>query len=154
MRFRPLPFVVFGAILAVLFATPIYAGDKLSAIESGGEAGSRPTITLATPQLSIGYGDMVFIVTTPKSGYLTIVQRGTNGSIGVVFPNDQDTDNRIVHQLRLPRAHWRLHAGGPVGKGRLLAVVTSQPLTERQIATFNFGKGYGAAGADYEEVTP
>lgn len=154
MKLYTAPFAIIGALLIGLLAIRPSAGDKLTALERGANSSRAVTITLAKPQLAIGQGDFTLNIATAQPGYLTLVQRGTDGSIGVAFPNALDADNRIETSLQLPRPNWHLRASGPAGKGRLLAVVTHQPVSAVQASKLDFGNDYGVAGADYVEVTP
>ena len=71
----------------------------------------------------------------------------------VVFPNALDKDNRIEvdKPMILPREHWKLRAGLPAGEGRLLAMVTEQPVDTQSLQASLNGQAYGAASAPYRE---
>lgn len=68
-------------------------------------------------------------VTSSKGGFLTLLSVGSSGRIFKLFPNALDGNNRIEanKKLRLPRPEWRVPAGGPPGKNRFLAIVSSSP---------------------------
>ena len=52
-----------------------------------------------------------------------------NKSLYMLFPNDLDQNNRIEagKTVSLPRANWRVKAGGPAGTNHLLVLVTDGP---------------------------
>ena len=131
-----------------------------NAIVKRATADWAPALRLATDTFLVGAGDVGFDVSTPRAGYLTVLQTGTNGARDVIFPSAADADNRVdAGTLRLPRAGWRLHAVGPAGTGRLLAVLTPRApdmnaVRRRWAAGLvpDFGAKYGAAAAEYREV--
>lgn len=80
--------------------------------------------------LKINQDRFDFSVSSRESGYLYILMAGSDGeTFDVLFPNQIDADNRIAagETLSLPRASWRLTAGGPVGKNTILAIVSDGP---------------------------
>jgi hypothetical protein len=70
-----------------------------------------------------------FQVSTNRSGYLYILQVGSDGkTFNLLFPNKLDQNNQIAagnHQF--PKPSWRVRSGGPAGTSHLLAVVTQTP---------------------------
>jgi hypothetical protein len=155
MKLQTAPFAVIGALLIALFSFRSGGkSDALSKLEHTANHVQAISISLAKPKLTIGQDNLTLNITTSQAGYLTLVQRGTDGSLSVVFPNTLDADNRLETSLQLPRTHWRLRASGPAGKGRLLAVITPQPVSPTQANALDFGKVYAAVGADYEEIAP
>ena len=57
----------------------------------------------------------------------------------MLFPNDLDQNNKIEagQTLQLPRANWRVKAGGPPGVNQLLVMVADGP---RDLSQLSGGK--------------
>lgn len=75
-------------------------------------------------------GDPVaFEVRSARDGYLTVVDLGTDGTVTVLFPNEDDTDGRVRagELVRLPQSA-QFEAVAPAGRGIVRAFVTAQPL--------------------------
>jgi hypothetical protein len=71
---------------------------------------------------------IVFNVTAPTEGYLTIVDLGTDGSITVLYPlADQDNRVKAGQAVRLPPAK-NYFAQEPLGRGIVRAFITAKPM--------------------------
>ena len=90
-------------------------------------------------------------VKSSRSGYLTLLQRGTDGVENMLFPNALDGDNRIEEDqpLFLPRSGWKLRAAPPAGNSELLALVSEKPVDTNHLDLA--AQPYGAAKASYRE---
>jgi hypothetical protein len=77
-------------------------------------------------------GDEVsFVVRVPREGYLSIVDLGTDGSINVLFPNEDTPDSRVQRGqvVRLPSgSDVQFAAQEPAGRGIVRAFLTDRPL--------------------------
>ncbi|MEK8050515.1 caspase family protein [Ideonella sp. DXS22W] len=90
----------------------------------------RVDLTLDAPRLRIGSDALGLAVRSSHAGHVHVLMAGTDGrSLTLLFPNALDRDNRIAagQTLMLPRPAWRLVAGGPAGRDRLLVLVTDAP---------------------------
>lgn len=92
----------------------------------------RRLVKISAPKttLKINQDRFDFSVTSREAGYVYILMAGSDGeTFDILFPNQIDGDNKIAagETLRLPRASWRLTAGGPVGKNTILAIVSDGP---------------------------
>jgi hypothetical protein len=76
-----------------------------------------------------------------RSGYLTVVDLGTDGKVSVLFPLEPGQDNRVStdRTIVVPTAAMSesFQAQSPVGRGMVRAFVTEQPLN----LTFREGSG-------------
>jgi len=73
-----------------------------------------------------------FNVTSGRSGYLTIVDLATDGTVSVIYPNAHVTDNRIhagrTTEFPAADSDLRFAAIEPVGRGIVRAFVTEHPM--------------------------
>jgi uncharacterized caspase-like protein len=85
------------------------------------------------PDTTVSVGDTVrFRVTSPRDGYLTLLDINAAGELVQLFPNDfADTAGKDNHidagvPLTIPDAYYgfELRANEPLGRGTLLAIVT------------------------------
>ena len=119
-----------------------------------------PTLVLAADTFLVGSVDFGFEISTPRAGFLTILQTSTDGTRDVIFPSAVDRDNSVgAGAMRLPRASWQWEARGPAGTGRVLVILTPKApdvdAVQRNWAAGrvpDFGAKYGAAIAEYREV--
>jgi hypothetical protein len=71
---------------------------------------------------------IVFNVTAPTAGYLTIVDLGTDGRVTVLYPTkDQDNAVKAGQAVRLPPSD-SYQAQEPIGRGIVRAFVTKRPM--------------------------
>jgi hypothetical protein len=82
--------------------------------------------TLSRTRLQIGRDAVELSVRSGLGGRVHLLQAGSDGSLDLLFPNAMDGDNLIEagRTSCLPRPGWRMLAGGPRGRSRLLVVVT------------------------------
>jgi len=87
-------------------------------------------VVLPKNQLKIGQDTLDMAIQSNKPGYVYVALAGSdNKSVYMLFPNDLDQDNKIKagQALQLPRANWRVTAGGPAGINNLLIMVADGP---------------------------
>lgn len=152
--------VLFGAVSSNQDGQPQMEG-RLAALEDAASAEWAVNLSVAPETVAVGDLDMAVSVRSARSGYLTLLQRGTDGKENIVFPNSLDGNNRIEAEqpLKLPREHWKLRATPPAGEGRLLALVTEHPVEPQTLqsgpgdarAKELGGQAYGAAAVVYRE---
>ncbi len=135
--------------------------DAISEMEHAATPQWKVAISLNPSTVLLENLDLAVNVQSSRSGYLTLLQRGTDGTDSVVFPNALDQDNHIEADVPviLPRPHWKLRAAPPAGSGRVLAIVTDKPLNIESVQqSLSSGRhielavqSYGAASANYLE---
>jgi hypothetical protein len=77
--------------------------------------------------------EIKFQVFTSKGGYLNLVELGADGKLTVIFPNQFNKNNRVEEgeMIAVPGARvgsFVLRGVEPLGKSRILALVTAQPV--------------------------
>ncbi len=87
-------------------------------------------VVLPKSQLKIGQDTLDMAIQSNKPGYVYVALAGSdNKSVYMLFPNDLDQNNKIEagQAMQLPRANWRVRAGGPAGVNNLLIMVADGP---------------------------
>ena len=87
-------------------------------------------VSVSKDKLKINQDALEFTVKSERAGFVYVALAGSdNKSLYMLFPNDLDQNNKIEagQILQLPRANWRVKAGGPVGTDRLLVMVSDGP---------------------------
>lgn len=123
----PLPEI---APVVVQAPAPLTGAQALRQMFEQRDAKRRVEVTTTREKLKIGQDSFEFSVKSAKAGYLYVALAGSdNKSLQVLFPNALDSDNRIQpgKPLKLPRAQWRIKAGGPAGTDSLLVLVADGP---------------------------
>ncbi len=107
----------------------ISSAELLSTIHRNADQKQTVILRSLKSAYRVGQDYLELEVKSSKGGYLTLLSVGSSGRIFQLFPNALDDKNRIEANstLRLPRPEWRVPAGGPAGKNRFLAVVSSTP---------------------------
>jgi hypothetical protein len=107
----------------------ISSAELLSTIHRNADQKQTVSLRSLKSAYRVGQDYLELEVKSSKGGYLTLLSVGSSGRIFQLFPNALDDKNRIEANstLRLPRPEWRVPAGGPAGKNRFLAVVSSTP---------------------------
>ena len=77
-------------------------------------------------------GDTVHLfVQSNQDAFLTVINVGTSGGTTVLFPNEAQTDNRIVAgevlEIAGPDAGLRLAVGGPAGAELIKVIASNRP---------------------------
>jgi hypothetical protein len=128
---------------APVAAPPALTGEQaLRQMFEQRDAKRRVQVSLAKTQLRIGQDALDFSVQSDKPGYVYVALAGSdNKSLYMLFPNDLDQNNKIEagQTLQLPRANWRVKAGGPVGNDNLLVLVTDGPRDLTQLSASKAG---------------
>ncbi len=109
--------------------TAISSAELLNTIHRNADQHQTVNLRSLKSAYKVGQDFLELEVTSSKGGYLTLFSVGSSGRIFQLFPNALDSNNRIEANatLRLPRPDWRVPAGGPPGRNRFLAVVSSAP---------------------------
>ena len=122
----PISFAVAGAPPA----TSTEAAQRSAATLEDIRQAASPAIRVelqARRQLVINQDPLDITVRTNRSGYLYLLHVGSDGrTFNLLFPNDLDQNNYIQsgQAVQLPRPHWRVRAGGPVGESHVMAIVS------------------------------
>lgn len=110
-------------------SAPVNAAQALVDIRAGASKDFAVSLTPASNSMRIKQDFFDFKVSSNRSGYLYILQVGSDGkTFNMLFPNKLDQNNQIAagnHQF--PRPSWRVRSAGPAGTSQLLAIVTQTP---------------------------
>ena len=115
---------------APIAPTPATASDILSQLHAQRDHKRDLRVASSRSRLRIGVDPLDLSITSANDGYVYVAMAGSDGqALTLLFPNDLDRDNRIIkgQNLLLPRPHWQLIASGPVGRDRLLVMVSDGP---------------------------
>ncbi len=90
-------------------------------------------VWLAGDVSSFGIGENVrFLAEAERTGYLTLVDLGTDGTVTVLFPNPYDRDNAVSEGQRIEfpteSMQSEIQAMPPAGRGMVRAFLTPEPL--------------------------
>jgi hypothetical protein len=133
------PTVVAVAPVAV---APLTGAQALRQMFDQRDAKRKVTVSLAKTQLKIAQDTLEMSVQSDKPGYVYVALAGSdNKSVYMLFPNDLDQSNKIEagQTLQLPRANWRVKAGGPAGNNNLLVFVADGPRDLTQLGAGKVG---------------
>ncbi len=131
------PAPVAGPVVA-----PLTGAQALSQMFDQRDAKRKVTVSLAKTQLKIAQDMLEMSVQSDKPGYVYVALAGSdNKSMYMLFPNDLDQNNKIEagQTLQLPRANWRVKAGGPAGNNNLLVFVADGPRDLTQLGSSKVG---------------
>lgn len=80
-------------------------------------------------QFRIGQDQLGFTVISSRDGYVHVLALGPDGSLRLLFPNAQASDNRIGagQLLTLPQPTWPLNIAEPAGQEEFLVIVSAEP---------------------------
>ena len=127
-----------GTAPHVAAAAPLTGEQALRQMFEQRDAKRSVKVTLGSDILKIGQDYLDMSVLSDKAGYAYVAMAGSdNRSLYVLFPNDLDKENRIEagKKLTLPRANWRVKAGGPAGTNTLLVMVADSPRSLTALAS-------------------
>ena len=124
------------------FSIPHPAPDKTGSLDETQDTmalveqllrSSKFHVAFTAPDTPIPLGHAIaFTVKSSKAGYLNLVEIEPNGQVQVVFPNQLKTQNYIQARtaIRIPSdiGGFDFKAIPPVGKSRVVALVTPTPL--------------------------
>jgi TolB-like protein len=149
---------------------PIPATPKMVAIPAQVEVATPDRIELDSERIRISIlptarfhlGDeMQFRVTSQQSGYLTVLDINAQGQVSQVYPlgtAQPGTSNGRISPgqpvtIPEPYSGLRFTAGEPTGTGRLLAILSSHPITAAALAEAESHAAQGSLDfADVESV--
>ncbi len=132
----PAPAIAVAAVVAPAVAPVIQVVSQLTGEQAlrqmfeQRDAKRSVRVVLPKNQLKIGQDTLDMAIQSNKPGYVYVALAGSdNKSVYMLFPNDLDQDNKIKagQALQLPRANWRVTAGGPAGINNLLIMVADGP---------------------------
>lgn len=106
------------------------AADILSLLHAQRDHKRDLRVVSSRSRLRIGVDPLDLSITSANDGYVYVAMAGSDGqALTLLFPNDLDRDNRISkgQNLLLPRPQWQFTAAGPVGRDRLLVMVSDGP---------------------------
>ncbi len=109
---------------------PVTMSRVLEQIHDQRDGKRKVSVRPTTGRLRIGADALNFDVTSSHPGHVYVAMLGSDGqSLHLLFPNRLDTANTIQagQTLTLPRANWRITAGGPPGTDKLLVLVADAP---------------------------
>ncbi len=136
----PAPVVVSVPVPVAAPVAPLTGAQALRQMFDQRDAKRKVTVSLAKTQLKIAQDTLDMSVQSDKPGYVYVALAGSdNKSVYMLFPNDLDQNNKIEagQTLQLPRANWRVKAGGPAGNNNLLVFVADGP---RDLGQLGAGK--------------
>jgi hypothetical protein len=91
----------------------------------------------AQPRLRIGRDRLAFTVESVRDGHVYVLVGGPDGSLMLLFPNSQSSDNRIRagKPLSLPQPGWPLDTFEPTGTEQFVVLVSEHPRDFSKIST-------------------
>lgn len=110
--------------------SPVPLGRVLEQIHAQRDGKRTVSLSTAPARLRIGADALTFRVTSSHAGHVYVALLGSDGqSLYLLFPNALDAANTVQagQTLTLPRANWRITAGGPPGIDKLLVLVADGP---------------------------
>ena len=125
-----------AAPVAVVAATPAPVPPPLTGEQAlrqmfdQRDAKRNVQVSLGQASLRIGKDALDLTVQSDRDGYVYIALAGSdNQAVYMLFPNALDSNNQIKagQKLVLPRPHWRVTAGGPVGTDHVMVMVSDAP---------------------------
>jgi len=111
------------------------------------------SVSLLDERTSFGLGeDIGFIIESDRDGYVTLVDLGTDGTVAMLLPNEDEPSMQIRAGQRLayPAGDIAFEALPPAGGGMVRAFLTEQPLD----ITIPGGELFASGGAAFAaEIT-
>ena len=103
--------------------------DEFNKVLAGQVDGFKVQASAQQQTLRIGRDKLAFNVSSSRDGFVQVLVLGPDGSLLLLFPNAQSSDNRIKagQTLKLPQATWLLDTAEPAGTEEFLIVVSAQP---------------------------
>ena len=98
-------------------------------VMQGRQAGFAVQASAAQPRLRIGRDRLAFTVDSARDGHVYVLVGGPDGSLMLLFPNSQASDNRIRagKPLSLPQPAWQLDTFEPAGHEQFVVLVSEHP---------------------------
>jgi hypothetical protein len=103
--------------------------EEFNRVKTGQVGDFKLQASASKPTLRIGRDRLSFNVTSARAGYVQVLVLGPDGSLMLLFPNAQASDNKILagQTLTLPQPSWPLDVVEPAGQEEFLVIVSAQP---------------------------
>jgi serine/threonine protein kinase len=103
--------------------------EELDRIVRGSTPGFVVDAAPAKPRFKVGRDALAFQVKSEREGLVYVLLYASDGSLVLLFPNSQSTQNRIQagQTLELPQASWPMKTAEPVGQQRFIVLVSRWP---------------------------
>jgi len=110
-------------------APPFEIRSEFGKVLAGQTAGFDVKAVPTKPTLRIGADKLGFTVTSSRAGFVQVLVLGPDGSLMLLFPNAQASNNAIKagQTLSLPQSSWPLDTVEPAGQEDFLVVVSAHP---------------------------
>jgi hypothetical protein len=108
---------------------PFEIRNEFNKVLAGQTSGIKVDAEAVRSTLRIGRDKLGFKVTSSHEGYMYVLVLGPDGSLLLLFPNGQSSDNRIKagQTVALPQSTWLLDTAEPTGREDFLVIVSDQP---------------------------
>jgi hypothetical protein len=108
---------------------PFEIREEFNKVLAGQAADFKVQATSVKKSLRIGRDKLSFTVNSSRDGFVQVLVLGPDGSLILMFPNAQASNNAIKagQTLTLPQAAWQLDTVEPAGVEDFLVVVSAQP---------------------------
>lgn len=103
--------------------------EQFSRVMAGQTPGFEVQARSLKNPLRIGRDQLGFEISSARDGFVQVLVLGPDGTLVLMFPNAQASDNRIRagQTLRLPQSSWPLDVAEPAGQEDFLVIVSQQP---------------------------
>jgi hypothetical protein len=103
--------------------------DQINRVLAEQNGGFKVEARAQQATLRIGRDKLAFTVSSSRDGFVQVLVLSPDGSLRLLFPNTQSSNNRIKagQTLRLPQANWLLDTAEPAGVEEFLVIVSAQP---------------------------
>lgn len=111
--------------------------ELLAQIHAQRDAARTLTVSADPSVMRIQQDPLRLKIQSARNGYLYIALAGSDQkSMYLLFPNSLDGNNAVQanQTIELPRANWRVTAGGPKGVNTVLVMVSDSPRDVSQLA--------------------
>lgn len=108
---------------------PFEIREEFDKVLAGQTADFKVEAMARKPTLGIGRDKLSFTVKSARDGFVQVLVLGPDGSLVMLFPNAQASDNAIKagQTITLPQPSWQLDTVEPAGSENFLVVVSAQP---------------------------
>jgi hypothetical protein len=108
---------------------PFEIRDEFNKVIGGQAADFKVQAAPVKKSLRIGRDKLSFTVSSSRDGFVQVLVLGPDGSLILMFPNAQASNNAIKagQTLTLPQTAWQLDTVEPAGVEDFLVVVSAQP---------------------------
>ncbi len=111
--------------------------DQFNRVLAGPTPGFEVQARALKSPLRIGQDQLGFEISSSRDGFVQVLVLGPDGTLVLMFPNAQASNNRIRagQTLRLPQANWKLDVTEPAGQEDFLVIVSQQPRDYSELST-------------------